>query len=227
VIIDGCFCTFVRQCRQDAEKARCDRTEHEISSASTWLQHGFHLEYATLGWNIIGIVVLAIAALKAHSVALAGFGLDSLVEIGASTVVLWELSDTSEARQKKALRLIGIAFVVLAIYITIQSVIVLVARYHPAHSPLGIAWTAITALVMFALARGKTSAGKALDNPVLKTEGHVTFIDGLLATSVLIGLLLNAGFGFWWADPLAGFVIVFYGIKEAKAIFGGHEESQS
>ncbi len=194
---------------------------------SALLRHGLRLEYATLGWNVVGIVVLAIAALKAHSVALAGFGLDSLVEIGASTVVLWELSGTGEARQRKALRMIGIAFIVLAIYITVQSVIVLAARYHPAHSPIGIIWTAITALVMFALARGKARAGKALDNPVLKTEGHVTFIDGLLATSVLIGLLLNAGFGFWWADPLAGFVIVFYGLKEAKTIFGSHEEPSS
>ncbi|MEO5723307.1 MAG: cation transporter [Ilumatobacteraceae bacterium] len=185
------------------------------------------MEYATLGWNVIGIVVLAIAALKARSVALAGFGLDSLVEIGASIVVLWELSGTGEARQRKALRLIGIAFIALSLYITVQSVIVLAARYHPAHSPIGIIWTAVTTLVMFALARGKTRAGQALDNPVLKTEGHVTFIDGLLATSVLTGLLLNAGFGFWWADPLAGFVIVFYGLKEAKAIFGGHGEPSS
>ncbi len=194
---------------------------------SALLRRGFQLEYATLGWNVIGIVVLAVAALKARSVALAGFGLDSLVETGASTVVLWELSGTGEARQRRALRLIGSAFIVLATYITVQSIIVLVARYHPAHSPLGIVWTAITALVMFALARGKARAGKALDNPVLKTEGHVTFIDGLLATSVLIGLILNTAFGFWWADPLAGFVIVFYGLKEATAIFSGHEESRS
>lgn len=185
------------------------------------LRRGFRLEYATLGWNVVGIAVLAVAAVRARSVALAGFGLDSLVEIGASIVVVWELSGTGEARQRKALRAIGTAFIVLASYIAVQSVIVLVTRYHPAHSPLGIVWTAVTAVVMFALARGKAVTGKALDNAVLKTEGHVTFIDGLLATAILLGLILNAAFGFWWADPLAGFVIVFYGLKEAQAIFAG------
>lgn len=88
------------------------------------------------------------------------FGLDSLVEIGASIVVLWELSGTGEARQRKALRAIGIGFIVLASYITVQSVVVLVTRYHPAHSPLGIVWTAVTAVVMFALAHGKASPAK-------------------------------------------------------------------
>ena len=136
-------------------------------------------------------------------------------------MVLWELSGTGEARQRRALRLIGFAFVALAVYITIQSLIVLITSSHPAHSPLGIAWTAVTAMVMFALAAGKARTGKALDNPVLQTEGRITFIDGLLATAVLIGLTLNAAFGFWWADPLAGFVIVFYGLKEARAIFSG------
>ena len=183
------------------------------------VRRGFRLEYTTLAWNVLGVVVLSFAALRARSVALAGFGLDSLVEIGASTVVVWELSGTGEARQRKALRAIAIAFVVLAIYVTVQSVIVLAVRYHPAHSPLGIAWTAVTAAVMFTLARRKTVTGNALNNPVLETEGHVTFIDGLLASSVLVGLILNSAFGFWWADPLAGIVIVFYGLKEARTIF--------
>ena len=84
-----------------------------------------------MSWNVVGIVVLAIAALGARSVALAGFGLDSLIEIGASTVVLWELSGTGEERQRRALRLIGGAFVALALYLAIQSSLVLAAGYHP------------------------------------------------------------------------------------------------
>jgi divalent metal cation (Fe/Co/Zn/Cd) transporter len=148
-----------------------------------------------------------------------GFGLDSLVEIGASAVVLWELSGAGDDRERKALRLVGFAFIALAIYIAVQSTVILIAGSHPKHSPLGIAWTALTAATMFALAAGKTRTGAALDNPVLRTEGHVTFIDGLLAVSVLIGLTLNAAAGAWWADPLAGFVIVVYGLKEANAIF--------
>lgn len=137
------------------------------------LRRGFLLEYMTLFWNIVGIVILALAAWAARSVALVGFGLDSLIEICASIVVVWELSGTGEDRQRRALRLIGAAFAGLAVYLTVQSTIVLAIRFHPHHSPAGIVWTAITALVMFALAAGKARTGKALNNPVLQTEGRV------------------------------------------------------
>lgn len=189
------------------------------AARSTLLRRGFALEYATLAWNVVGIVVLALAAISARSVALAGFGLDSLIEIGASTVVIWELSGTGEARQRRALKLIGIGFALLAVYLVVQSTWVLAVDYRPHHSPLGIGWTAITAAVMFALAAGKARTGTALDNPVLKTEGRVTLIDGLLAAAVLLGLVLNAAFGFWWADPAAGYVLVYYAIREVRSVF--------
>jgi divalent metal cation (Fe/Co/Zn/Cd) transporter len=179
------------------------------------LRRGFALEYATLGWNVVGIVVLAIVALQARSVALAGFGPDSLIEIGASTVVLWELSGTGQDRKRRAMRLIGSAFAALALYLLVQSTWALVAGFHAHHSPAGIAWTAITAAVMFTLAYGKARTGTALDNPVLTTKGRVTLIDGLLATAVLLGLVLNT-VGLWWA-VLAGYVIVYYGAREARA----------
>jgi len=184
----------------------------------TLLGRGFALEYATLGWNVVGIVVLAFAAVAARSVALVGFGLDSLIEIGASIVVVWELSGSGELRQRRALRLIAIAFALLALYLVGQSTVVLVAGAHPRHSPLGIAWTAVTALVMFALAAGKTRVGEALGNPVLRTEGRVTLVDGLLAVAVLIGLVLNAALGWWWADPLAGYLLAGYAAREVLAI---------
>lgn len=183
------------------------------------LRRGFGLEYATLVWNVVGIVILAAAAIEAKSVALAGFGLDSLIEIGASLVVIWELSGTGAARRRKALRLIGAAFGALGVYLTVQSTIVLVAGFHPEPSPLGIAWTTVTAATMFALAAGKARTGAALSNPVLTTEGRVTLIDGLLAAAVLLGLLLNSMAGWWWADPLAGYVLVFYALREVKEIF--------
>jgi divalent metal cation (Fe/Co/Zn/Cd) transporter len=183
------------------------------------LRRGRLLEGITLAWNVIGIVVLAIAAIGARSVALAGFGLDSLIEIGASVVVLWELSGTGEARQRRALRLIGGAFLALAAYLTAQSAAVLVTRYHPGPSALGIAWTAVTAAAMFALAAGKTRTGRALGNRVLITEGRVTLVDGILAVAVLAGLALNAAARLWWADPLAALVIVFYALREAREIF--------
>ncbi|MGW3451841.1 cation transporter [Streptomyces sp. NPDC001076] len=192
----------------------------EISRDSL-LRQGFVLEYATLAWNVVGIVVLAIAAIAARSVALAGFGLDSLIEIGASTVVLWELSGTGEARQRRALRLIGFGFAALALYLLAQSTWVLASGFHPHHSPLGIGWTAVTAAVMFVLAAGKARTGARLDNPVLKTEGRVTLIDGLLAAAVLLGLVLNTAVGWWWADPAAGYVLVYYALREVREIFTG------
>jgi divalent metal cation (Fe/Co/Zn/Cd) transporter len=183
------------------------------------VRQGFALEWATLGWNVAGIIVLSVAAVTARSVALAGFGLDSLIEIGASTVVIWELSGTGADRQRRGLRLIGYAFAALALYLLIQSTVVLVAGYHPRHSVLGIAWTAVTAAVMFALAAGKARTGRALDNPVLRTEGRVTAIDGILAAAVLLGLILNAAAGWWWADPAAGYVLVYYAAREVREIF--------
>ncbi len=180
------------------------------------LRRGRHLEAVTLAWNVVGVLVLAYAAIVAESVALAGFGLDSLIEIGASTVVLWELADVATRRRRRALRLIGIAFVILATYLAVQSTIVLVIGFHSGHSPLGIAWTAVTAIVMFALAAGKARTGDALHNPVLQAEGRITRIDGLLATTVLLGLCLNAALGWWWADPLTGYVLLYYAIREAR-----------
>jgi divalent metal cation (Fe/Co/Zn/Cd) transporter len=185
----------------------------------TLVRRGLALEYVTLGWNVIGIVVLAVAALSARSVALAGFGLDSLIEIGASTVVVWELSGTGEDRRRRALNLIGVGFALLAVYLLVQSTWVLASGFRPHHSPLGIGWTAVTAAVMFTLAAGKARTGTALDNPVLKTEGRVTLIDGLLASAVLLGLLLNSLAGLWWADPATGYVLVYYALREAKEIF--------
>jgi divalent metal cation (Fe/Co/Zn/Cd) transporter len=183
------------------------------------VRRGFVLEYLTLAWNVAGIVVLAIAAITARSVALAGFGLDSLIEIGASTVVIWELSGTGAERQRRGLRLIGYAFAALASYLLIQSTVVLAVGYHPRPSRLGIAWTAVTAVAMFALAAGKARTGRALDNPVLRTEGRVTTIDGILALAVLLGLILNATAGWWWADPAAGYVLVYYSAREVRQTF--------
>jgi divalent metal cation (Fe/Co/Zn/Cd) transporter len=183
------------------------------------LRRGFVLEYVTLTWNVAGIVVLGIAAVWARSVALAGFGLDSLIEIGASLVVIWELSDTGQERQRRGLRLIGYSFAALAAYLLAQSTVVLAAGYHPRHSALGIAWTSVTAAVMFALAAGKARTGAALANPVLTTEGRVTMIDGILAAAVLLGLVLNAAAGWWWADPAAAYVLVYYAAREVSDIF--------
>jgi divalent metal cation (Fe/Co/Zn/Cd) transporter len=171
----------------------------------------------TLSWNVVGVIVLAVAAFTARSVALTGFGIDSVIEIGASAVVLWELADVAQSRRHRALRLIGLSFIALSAYLAVQSTVVLAIGFRPHHSPLGIGWTALTAVVMFALASRKSRIGVALNNPVLRTEGRVTMIDGVLATAVLLGLTLNVLLGWWWADPVSGYAILYYAIREARA----------
>jgi divalent metal cation (Fe/Co/Zn/Cd) transporter len=188
------------------------------ASPARLLRYGQALEAATLAWNVAGVVVLAVTAVQARSVALAGFGLDSLIEIGASTVVLWELSGRGEERQRRALRLIAVGFLALAVYVAVQAVVVLATQHHAASSPAGIAWTAATGGVMFALAAGKGRVGRQLGNPVLVAESRVTVVDGLLATAVLLGLALNATAGWWWADPAAGFVLAYYALREVRTI---------
>jgi Cation efflux family len=180
------------------------------------VRRGFVLEGITLAWNVVGVVVLAVSALASRSVALAGFALDSFVEIAASTVVIWELSGGGDERRRAALRLIGTAFVLLAVYLAAQSSFALIAGHRPHQGWPGIVWTAMTAVVMFALAAGKVRTGRGLGDPVLISEGRVTFVDGLLALAVLIGVTLDAVAGWWWADPLAGYVIAVYGAREAR-----------
>jgi divalent metal cation (Fe/Co/Zn/Cd) transporter len=165
--------------------------------------------------------VLVATAAQARSDALIGFGLDSLIEIGASCVVIWELAAVGDARRQRALRLIGWSFAALAVYLAAQSSLVLAVGHHARSSPVGIGWTAITAVVMFALAAGKSRTGAALGNEVLLTEGRVTRIDGILAAAVLLGLVLDATLGWWWADPLAGFVLVVYAAREAWHVLVG------
>ena len=180
------------------------------------LKRGLRLEYATLAWNVVGVVALSIAALAARSVALAGFGLDSLIEIFASVVVVWQLKGVDPSRERRALRLIGAAFFALAMYVLAQSGYVLLRQLHPHPSLGGIIWLAVTIVAMLALAYGKRDTGAKLGSTVLSTEARVTLIDALLAFVVLIGVALNAGLGWWWADPVSGLLIVYYGFREGK-----------
>jgi divalent metal cation (Fe/Co/Zn/Cd) transporter len=179
------------------------------------LRRGLLLEYITLGWNVVGVVIVVIAAYLAHSVALAGFGLDSLIEIFASIVVVWQLTGANMHRERLALRLIGIAFIALVIYIVAQLLYTLLTGTRATPSIGGIIWIAVTLVAMLLLAFGKRVTGQQLKNEVLLTEGRVTMVDAYLAAAVLVGLILNALFGWWWADPLASLVIVYYGVREA------------
>ncbi len=184
-------------------------------SQSALLKRGLLLEYFTLSWNVVGVFIVVIAAVAARSVALAGFGLDSLIEIFASVVVVWQLTGINQHRERLALRLIGIAFIALVIYIVAQLIFSIVTGTHAVTSFGGIAWIVATLIVMLLLAFGKQWTGQQLKNEVLLTEGRVTLVDAYLAGAVLLGLVLNALFGWWWADPLASLVIVYYGVREA------------
>ncbi len=190
---------------------------------TTLLRRGLYLEYATLGWNVVGVVIVVAAAVAARSVALAGFGLDSLIEIFASVIVVWQLTGVDRQRERRALRLIDGAFFALAVYILGQEAVTVIAGIRPTTSVGGIVWLAATLIAMPLLSQGKRITGRQLGNPVLMTEAHVTLIDAYLAAAVLSGLILNAVAGWWWADPLAGLVVVYYGLKEGWAAWHGEE----
>lgn len=176
---------------------------------------GLRLEYATLCWNVIEIGFLIFAAISARSVALAGFATDSAIEIFASLVVVGELKGgTDPVRERRNVRRIGIAFFGLAVYIAVQAVVSLIAGIRPEPSALGIAWLAATVVVMWALAWGKHRTGTELGNPVLVAESKVTVVDGALAAGILLGLVLNAALGWWWADVAAGVLLIVYGLRE-------------
>ena len=160
---------------------------------------------------------MAITAWHAGSIALAGFGLDSLIEIFASVVVIWQLMDNTRGREPLALRLIGSAFFLLAVYLPVQSAVAWWSGARPAPSRVGMMWLLATVVAMLLLAWGKLIIGRALGNAVLIAESRVTLIDAALAMAVLIGVGLNALLGWWWSDPLAGLVIVGYAIAEGRA----------
>jgi len=180
-------------------------------------RRGLRLEYATLAWNVVEIGFLIAAAIAASSVALAGFALDSFIEIFASMVVVRQLKGVASPHgDLLALRSIGIAFFMLALFIVVQSVVTLALGVRPDSSSLGIGWLAATSVVMFGLAAGKSRTGRLLGNPVLSAEAKVTVIDGALAAGILVGLVLNAAIGWWWADIAAGAILVAYGLREGR-----------
>jgi divalent metal cation (Fe/Co/Zn/Cd) transporter len=191
-------------------------TYRKTDGSRLLLKRGLRLEYATLSWNVVAVGLLLWEAIRTRSIAILGFGLDSFIEIGASIVVIWQLRDRSERRQRQALRIVSILFAGLAAYIGITSSLSLLWRVHPGASKLGIVWLFLTFFVMLALAAGKGSVGKKIDNSVLCTEARVTLVDAYLAGFVLLGLALNQYEGWWWADPMAGLVIVAYGVRESR-----------
>lgn len=179
------------------------------------LQSAIRLEYATVAWNAGEVVVTVSLGIAAGSLALVAFGLDSLIEIFASLVVLWQLRGTGESRTTRAMGFVALAFLALAMFLVASAVQALVTRHHPDASPFGIAYMALAAIAMFGLAWRKRSVSAAMGNHPLVTEARMTLLDGLLAAAVLFALLANAAFDVWWADPVAALAIALVALREA------------
>jgi divalent metal cation (Fe/Co/Zn/Cd) transporter len=181
-------------------------------------RRGIRLEWATNGWNAMEVAVTVTLGVQARSLALIAFGLDSVVEIFASTVVIRNLHDDrrdpGDRRIHRALRLIAIAFWTLAAFLVVMSVRGLVRHDRPAASPLGIAYLSVTACVMFGLAVLKRTTARALRSEPLHAEAAMTFLDGWLSTGVLTALVLNATLDWWWADPIAALLVAAVAIRE-------------
>ncbi len=167
----------------------------------------FLLEYLTVAWNIFEGIAAILVALASGSVALLAYGLDSSVEVFASLVVVWELRGGERRRERSALRLIGGAYLVVAVFIFGYSLRSLANGHHPAGSPLGVALTAATVVAILALAAGKGWIGSRITSPTVLADARFSLIDGLLAATVLVGLVLNLVAGLWWADPVFAIVL--------------------
>jgi divalent metal cation (Fe/Co/Zn/Cd) transporter len=191
-------------------------TKHR--TAEELRRRGLRLEWATNGWNAMEVVVTITLGLQAGSLALIAFGLDSIVEIFASTVVIRNLHDDREdpgdRRVHRSLRLIAVAFWVLAAFLVAMSVRGLVRGDRPDSSPLGVAYLALTAVAMFGLAGLKRVTARELGSEPLQAEASLTFLDGCLSTGILIALVLNASLGWWWTDATAALLVAAYAVNE-------------
>lgn len=172
-----------------------------------------------MAWNAGEAVLTISLGSVAGSLALIGFGTVSIVELFASGVVVWHVrSDETVqlARTRTALRLIAFAFVVLAMALIAAAVNDLARGRRAGASPWGIAYLALTAIVMFSLAGLKWRTATELGSEPLHSEATVTFLDGILSVTTLTGLALNAALGWWWADPVAAVLVALAAINEAR-----------
>jgi divalent metal cation (Fe/Co/Zn/Cd) transporter len=177
------------------------------------------LNYATLAYNSLECAVSIGAGLLAGSIALVGFGVDSLIELTASVAALWRLrADLDPARRERAeqqaLRVIGFCFLGLAAYVSFEAVRALAVRSAPERSPLGIGLAVASLVVMPLLARAKRAIAIQLDSAALAAEAKQTLLCTYLSAILLAGLGLNALWGWWWADPVAGLAMVPLIVRE-------------
>ena len=189
-------------------------TPEELRAEHT--RAGRKIEYLSIAWTSLEAIIGIIAGLLASSVALIGFGVDSIIEAASSGVLLWRLSDHPLAEQREAFahRLVGVGFLALATYIAFDAVHNLLAHEAPHVSYFGIAYAGACVVVMPLLARAKRRAAAKLHSYALHADSHQSDICAYLSVILLVGLTLNALFGWWWADPVAALCMLPIIIKE-------------
>jgi divalent metal cation (Fe/Co/Zn/Cd) transporter len=191
-------------------------------------RRGFALEYFSVAWMTAEAAVAVTAGIVAGSVALTGFGLDSVIELASAAIVIWQLrgETAGQDRDTRAVRLVGVTFFALAAYLTAEGIASLVTAARPAPSPAGLAITAAALLVMPALAVAKRRAGRALGSRTLVADSAETAFCAWTSAAALLGVTLNAAFGWWQADPAAGLVIAALAIREGLESFENHDDTE-
>ena len=184
-----------------------------IIDRTTLIRRGRYLEYFTIGYNSLEGLIAVAAGLLAGSIALVGFGFDSLIEVTSGAVLLWRLhADVDEVRRERveaiSLRLVGVCFVVLALYVSYDSIKSLSRREAPDESLIGIILAAVSLIVMPLLVRAKRKVARRINSGALMADSKQTELCTYLSAILLGGLLLNALLGWWWADPVAALIMV-------------------
>ena len=177
------------------------------------VRRGIRLNYATIGYNSLEAVGALVAGLLAGSVALIGFGFDSVIEVTAALAAQWRLrADLNPERRERAelstMRVVGICFFALAVYITFDAIRTLAKREPPEGSSFGIVILALSVIVMPILASKKKRVARALTSGALEAEATQTSLCAYLSVIGLVGVALNAALGWWWADPVAALIMV-------------------
>lgn len=180
------------------------------------------LVWATIGYNVIEAAVALVEGARASSTALTGFGLDSVVEVSAAAAVAWQFAaDDPERREKAALRFVAWSFFALAAYVTVESVRALLGYSEARHSPVGIGLAVVSLTVMPVLAWAQIRAGRQLGSNSVVADAKQTLLCSYLSAALLVGLVLNAAFGWSWADPVAALVIAGFAVREGMEAWRG------
>ena len=176
-------------------------------------RRGKRLEYFTIAWNTLEGLVAVISGAMAGSVSLVGFGVDSFIEVTSGSTLLWRMSVDADERsrernEKLSLKIVGSCFLALAVYVAYESASDLFSRKQPEHSIPGIVLACVSLVVMPLLSRAKKKVGDSLSSAAMHADAKQTDFCVYLSAILLVGLLLNAGLGWWWADPIAALVMV-------------------